>query len=98
MNRRQAPLLLSLLLLVPAGRDAAAQSVAKPALTNPDLFAQSVKAAQETIGEFTRWDNPAELARVTRIGYELAQQSGYQKVPFTFDLLDSAVPNAMSLP
>jgi predicted Zn-dependent protease len=98
MNRRQAPLLLSLLLLVPAGRDATAQSVAKPALTNPDLFAQSVKAAQETIGEFTRWDNPAELARVTRIGYELAQQCGYQKVLFTFDLLDSAVPNAMSLP
>jgi Zn-dependent protease with chaperone function len=98
MNRRTAAFLCSFLLLAPAVRDAAAQSPSKPALLNADLFAQSVKAAQETIGEFMRWDNPAEEARVHRIGYELAQQCEYQKYPFTFTLLDVAVPNAMALP
>jgi predicted Zn-dependent protease len=98
MNRRQLAALSSFLLLAVATRHAAAQSSSKPALLNPDLFAQSVKAAEETLGEFPRWDNPAALARINRIGYELAQQSEYQKTPFTFTLVDMPVPNAMALP
>src|SRR5262249_51798992 len=41
--------------------------------------------------------NPAELARINRIGFELAQQSGYLNYPFTFELVDTGVPNAVSL-
>ncbi len=35
---------------------------------------------------------------MNRIGYELAQQTGFPKYPFTFRLVDLAVPNAFALP
>ena len=49
-------------------------------------------------GQYGGYDNPTELARVNRIGYELAQQSDFQKFPFTFGLVDMPVPNAFALP
>jgi Zn-dependent protease with chaperone function len=72
---------------------AAAQTV-----SNPDLFLKSLQAARQAEEQYGTYDNPDELARVNRIGYELAQQSGYTKVPFTFSLVDMPVPNAFALP
>jgi len=65
---------------------------------NPDLYGKSLKAAQEAVAEYGTYDNPVELARINRIGYEVAEQSTYRKFPFTFALIDMPVPNAVSLP
>jgi predicted Zn-dependent protease len=67
-------------------------------ISDADLFGKSLKVAKEAMDEYGRWDNPAELARINRIGYELAQHAEYQKVPFTFYLVDVPVPNALTLP
>jgi predicted Zn-dependent protease len=67
-------------------------------ISNPDLFGKSLEAAAEGLSQYGRYDNPTELARVNRIGYELAQQTGFTKFPFTFGLIDMPVPNAMALP
>ena len=82
-----------LLLTVLPLRDLAAQTI-----SNPDLFAKSAQAAAEVVAQYGKYDNAAELARVNRIGYELAQQSDFQKLPFTFNLADMPVPNAFALP
>jgi Zn-dependent protease with chaperone function len=84
---------LALLVLTLPLRDAAAQSI-----SDPDLFEKSVQAAQEVMNQYGLADNPAETARINRIGFELAQQSDYQKFPFTFLLVDMPVPNAFTLP
>lgn len=74
-------------------RPAAAQ-----AISNPDLFKKSLQVAAEAASQYGIYDNPAELARVNRIGYELAQQSEFKKFPFTFGVVDMPVPNAFALP
>ncbi len=85
---------LALLLALPVlPRPAAAQAV-----TNGELFVKSVEIAQQALDQYGEYDNPAEQARVNRIGYELAQQSGYTKAPFSFTLVDMPVPNAFALP
>jgi predicted Zn-dependent protease len=89
---RAVAALLALLLALPL-RNAVAQSI-----SDPDLFGKSVQAAQQVMTQYPRWDNAAEAARINRIGYELAQQSDYQKFPFTFTLVDMPVPNAFTLP
>ncbi len=38
------------------------------------------------------------IERVQRIGYQLAMVSGFDKYPFTFGVVDLAVPNAFALP
>jgi predicted Zn-dependent protease len=76
-----------------AGLPAFAQNI-----SDPDLFGKSVKIAQEAMTEYGRYDNEADLSRINRIGYELAQHAEYQKVPFTFSLVDMPVPNAFTLP
>ncbi|HEV8579644.1 MAG TPA: M48 family metalloprotease [Thermoanaerobaculia bacterium] len=77
-------------------------STARPGRTqgiaNPDLFDKSLKAAAEAAAQYGTPDDPEQLARVNRIGYELAQQSEYQKFPFTFAVVDMPVPNAFALP
>ena len=67
-------------------------------ISNPELFAKSAQVAQQVVAQYGLYDNAAEVARVNRIGYELAQQSEYQKAPFTFTLVDLPVPNAFALP
>jgi predicted Zn-dependent protease len=92
------PLALLLVLLTPLAalpRPAAAQA---QNVADPDLFAKSLQAAAEAAEVYGAYDNPAEQARVTRIGYELAQQTDFQKYPFTFALVDMPVPNAFALP
>jgi len=93
MSTRRATACLLVAALIFAGRPLAAQSV-----TDPDLFGKSLKVAQQVMAQYGSYDNPAELERVNRIGYELAQQSEYRKVPMTFALIDMPVPNAFTLP
>jgi Zn-dependent protease with chaperone function len=83
---------LALLLALPV-RDAAAQTI-----SDPGLYEKSLQAAEEVMSQYGLDDDPAASARVNRIGYELAQQSDYQKFPFTFMLVDMPVPNAFTLP
>jgi Zn-dependent protease with chaperone function len=91
---RQVAAALAVLLALPVlPRPAAAQAVA-----NADLFLKSLQAARQAVDQYGEYDNPTEQARVNRIGYELAQQSGYIKVPFTFTMVDMPVPNAFALP
>jgi Zn-dependent protease with chaperone function len=69
-----------------------------PGIANPDLFEKSLQAATEAATQYGTPDDPTQLARVNRIGYELAQQSEFQKFPFTFGIVDMPVPNAFALP
>ncbi|HVT60848.1 MAG TPA: M48 family metalloprotease [Thermoanaerobaculia bacterium] len=71
---------------------------AGPGITDQKLFAESLKAAAEATEEYGRYDNPKELARINRIGYELAQRTDFLKYPFTYSLINMAEPNAFSLP
>ncbi len=91
--RCTARLLVLLVLVASLPRPAAAQTIA-----DPELFEKSVQAAQQAVEQYGRYDNPEALARVNRIGYELAQHSDFQKYPFTFGLVDMPVPNAFALP
>lgn len=92
-TRRILSLVLIVLLAAPLARPAAAQGI-----NNPDLFAKSLKAAAGAAEQYGTPDRPADLERVNRIGYELAQQSGYTKFPFTFAIVEMSAPNAFALP
>ncbi len=81
--------LTSLLVGVPA----AAQRIA-----NPDLYEKSAEAARQALEHYQAPHDPEALRRVADIGYQLAMQSGYEDVPFTFFLIDMPVPNAFALP
>ncbi len=92
--RRPAAAALAALIALPfLPAPAAAQTVA-----NADLFLKSLQVARQVSEQYGDYDDPSEQARVNRIGYELAQQSDYLKVPFTFSLVDMPVPNAFALP
>ena len=67
-------------------------------VSNPELFLKSLQVARQVAEQYELYDDAAELARVNRIGYELAQQSGFTRFPFTFTLVDMPVPNAFALP
>jgi beta-barrel assembly-enhancing protease len=82
-------LLMALFTALPGG----AQGIA-----NPDLFDKSLKAATEAATQYGSPDKPDQIARVNKIGYELAQQSEYQKYPYTFGIVEMPVPNAFALP
>jgi len=90
-SRLVAAVLVTLLVL--PLRDVAAQTI-----SDPGLFEKSLQAAQEVVTQYGIYDNPAELARINRIAYELAQQSDYQQFPYTFTLIEMPVPNAFTLP
>jgi predicted Zn-dependent protease len=93
-TRRLLAAALALLVALPVlPLPAAGQTV-----SNPDLFLKSLQVARQVAEHYELYDNPAELARVNRIGYELAQQSGFTRFPFTFSLVDMPVPNAFALP
>ena len=93
-NRRFLAAALALLVALPLlPPPASGQSV-----SNPELFLKSLQVARQVAEQYKLYDNPAELARINRIGYELAQQSGFTRFPFTFGLVDMPVPNAFALP
>lgn len=93
-TRRLVAATLAALIALPAlPHRASAQAV-----SNPELFLKSLQVARQVEEHYGVYDNPAEEARVNRIGYELAQQSGFTRFPFTFTLVDMPVPNAFALP
>jgi len=84
-----------LLLLAAPSRPGRAQT---QAIANPKLFDESLKAAAEAVKQYGAADDQERLARVNRIGYELAQQSDFQKYPFVFGIVKMPEPNAFALP
>jgi predicted Zn-dependent protease len=78
-------------LLLPAA--AAAQKI-----SNPELFAKSIAAAQEAVDEYGTWDDVATLRHVADIGYRVAAASGYKDFPLSFFLVEMREPNAFALP
>ncbi len=69
-----------------------------PARPRDELFDKSLQAAVEALKVYGRWDSPADLRRVTEIGYRVAQESGFRDYPITFCLIDMTEPNAFALP
>jgi predicted Zn-dependent protease len=67
-------------------------------ISNPGLFGKSLQAAQQAVGYYGSYQNLEERTRVNRIGYALAQQSGFEDFPFSFYLVEMPVPNAFALP
>ena len=67
-------------------------------IADPKLYAESLKAAAEAVKQYGTADDPDRLSRVNRIAYELAQQSDYQKYPFSFQIVKMPEPNAFALP
>ncbi len=94
MTRRLLVFCLALLVAFPARRGLA-QTIS---ISDPALFAKCVEAAQQTVDQYGRYTDPDAVARVNRIGYELAQQAGFDKFPFAFGILEMAVPNAEAMP
>jgi Zn-dependent protease with chaperone function len=92
-----SPLLAAAPEAAPAQRS---PSPSPPAITIGDekMMTESMKAVVEGLQEYGAYDNPAQLARVNRIGYELAQHADFYKYPFTFTLIDMAEPNSMAFP
>jgi Zn-dependent protease with chaperone function len=84
-----------------AGNTAAGKPVPVPpgtiTISDEKMFTQCSQASVEGVHEYGSYDNPAELARINRIGYELAQQTDFYKFPITFTLINMAEPNAFSL-
>jgi len=93
MSRRRATALLALLLCLRFGPPAGAQEIA-----NPPLFEKSLEAARQALDFYGAYDNRAEMRRVADLGYRLARESGFTKVPFTFFLIEMPIPNAFALP
>jgi len=90
LARATAGTVVAALLLPAAG---AAQKI-----TNPDLFAKSIAAAQEAVDEYGTWDDVATLRHVADVGYRVAAASGYKDFPLAFFLVDMREPNAFALP
>ena len=67
-TRRILALTLVFLLALTTVQPGRAQGIA-----NPKLFDESVKAAAEAVKQYGAPDDAERLARVNRIGYELAQ-------------------------
>ena len=84
----------------PAPPPPRADAGAGPAIVVSDekMMTEVLQELSEARQEYGDYDNPAALARINRIGYELAQHADFYKYPFTFSLLNMAEPNSMALP
>jgi len=96
-TRRILALSLILLLTLATAQPGRAQGAAT-GIANPKLFDESLKAAAEAVTQYGAPDDAARIARVNRIGYELAQQADFQKYPFMFGVVTMPEPNAFALP
>lgn len=67
-------------------------------VSDADLYGKSLLAARQALEVYGRWEDPEEHRRLVDIGYRLADASGFEDFPFTFYLIDMAVPNAFALP
>src|SRR5260370_1301906 len=81
----------------PPGGSAAA---AGPPIVVSDekMMTEVLQELSEARREYGDYDNPGALARINRIGYELAQHADFYKYPFNFSLLNTPEPNSMALP
>lgn len=93
--RRSATVVHLLLasLLLPAAPPAGAQEI-----SDLDLYLRSLRVAQHAMDHFGEVDDPEELDRIATIGYQLVRESGFDRFPVTFYLIDIPVPNAFALP
>ena len=100
MPRRAVSLLLLAALLGAAWAPAALAVTSTPAplIKNPELFEQSLEVARRAVDQYGLYDDKAELARINRIGYRVAQESRFVDFPFTFHAVDMPEPNAFALP
>jgi predicted Zn-dependent protease len=69
-----------------------------PVISSEDLFLKSAQAAAEALEVYGTWDDRAATERVQRIGYSIARHSNFEKYPFSFFVVDMAIPNAFALP
>lgn len=67
-------------------------------ISDERLFRQSFDFAHEALKAYGAHDDDEQRRRVTRIGFELVEVSGFRDFPFTFHLIDMPVPNAFALP
>ncbi len=67
-------------------------------ISDPRLFRQSFDFARQALEFYGALEDDEELRRVTRIGFELVEVSGFRDFPFAFHLVDMPVPNAFALP
>jgi Zn-dependent protease with chaperone function len=94
-KRLAAQLCLALMATSVAAQDPAA---APPRLPTDELFVKSLEAATAALSVYGAWDEPAQLSRVADIGYRVARESGFDRFPFSFYLIDMVEPNAFALP
>src|SRR5258708_701688 len=71
-----------------------------PPITVSDekMMTEVLQAIIEARQEYGTYDNGPALARINRIGYELAQHADFYKYPFTFSLINMPEPNSMAFP
>ena len=67
-------------------------------ISNPALFQKSLAAAAQAVKQYGLLDDPEAQERVNRIGYQVAYHSDFDRYPFTFAVVDTALPNAFALP
>ncbi len=67
-------------------------------VSDEKMMTEVLQAISEARQEYGPYDDAAALARINRIGYELAQHADFYKYPFTFSLLNMAEPNSMAFP
>jgi predicted Zn-dependent protease len=89
---------LALALLLAVGTAAPSFAQPSPVIDSEDLFLKSARAAAEALEFYGIWDDAAATERVQRIGYSIARHSNFEKYPFSFFVVDMAIPNAFALP
>jgi predicted Zn-dependent protease len=89
---------LALAVLIAGAPVTPARAEPAPVIASEDLFLKSAQAAAEALEVYGIWDDPAATERVQRIGYSIARHSNFEKYPFSFFVVDMAIPNAFALP
>jgi len=67
-------------------------------ISDEKMMTEVLQELSEARREYGDYDDPAALARINRIGYDLAQHADFYKYPFAFTLLNTPEPNSMALP
>jgi len=68
------------------------------AISDEKMMTEVMQELTEARREYGDYDDPGALARINRVGYQLAQHADFYKAPFTFSLLNTPEPNSMALP
>jgi Zn-dependent protease with chaperone function len=92
-RRAVAPLAAAAVALAVLAPPAGAQT-----FKNRELFEKSLEVARRAVDQYGVWDEPAEVRRLSDIGYRVAQEARYDGYPLTFHLIDMPEPNAFALP